>query len=117
VAGTRGGDAGKSEVLKQNAELSIMSGFVLGLGIGNWGLRVLRCSHPRGLGRSYGGLWRGVNHGDGGFGPGGGSGGKAKRKLHVIPIGQHVGSGRAGSEPGIFSDEQARADAPSHRIS
>ena len=57
-----------------------------------------------------------MNHGDGGFGPGGGGSGKAKGEFNVVPEGEHVGAGRTGAEPGFFGDQQTGADAPGHRV-
>jgi len=57
-----------------------------------------------------------MNHGDGGDGPGGGSGGEAKGEFNVVAKGQHVGAGRASAEPGRAIDEQAWTNAPGHRI-
>jgi len=57
-----------------------------------------------------------MNHGDGGFGPGGGSGREAEGEFDVVAEGQHVGAGWAGAEPSFFGDQQTRADAPGHRV-
>ena len=67
-------------------------------------------------GRRFGGLWGGVDDSDVGFGPGGGGSGKAEGEFNVVPEGEHVGAGRAGTEPGRAIDEQTRTYAPSHRI-
>jgi len=58
-----------------------------------------------------------MNHGDGGFGPGGGRSGKAEGEFHVVPEGEHVGARRAGAEPGALIHQQTRADAPCHGVS
>jgi len=57
-----------------------------------------------------------VDDGDGGFGPGGGSGGKAEGEFNVVTESQHVRAGWAGAEPSFFGDQQTRADAPGHRV-
>ena len=58
----------------------------------------------------------GVDDSDGGFGPGGGSGGEAKGEFNVVAESEHVGARRASAEPGRAIDEQAWTNAPGHRI-
>ena len=106
-----GVDAGEGEVLKEHAKF-----FSVGLCGG------ASSFVPQGRdfgghvgGRPRSGRWR-VGDSDGGFGPGGGSGGEAEGKFDVVAVGDHVGAGWASAEPSRAIGEETRADAPGHGV-
>ena len=94
MAGAGRRDASEGEILEENTKFFVMC--VVG---GRW---------------KAGSERRIVDDSDGGFGPGGGGSGKAEGEFNVVPEGEHVGAGRAGTEPGRAINEQAWTNAPGH---
>jgi hypothetical protein len=96
VSGAGRGDASEGEILQKHSELLVVGGVL-------W----CWCCWE---------FWRSVRDDNRGFGPSGGSGGQAERKLDVVAVGDHIRARRAGAEPSGVIDEEAGADTPSHGI-
>jgi len=97
VTGAGRGYAGEGEILQKYSKLLVVGGLIL-------------------RGRRCGEFWRSVGDGNRGFSPSGGGCGKAEGKLDVVAVGDHIGAGRAGTEPGGAIDEETGADTPGHGI-